>query len=814
MKYTPRRSTHRAVRRTLRVSVSRLFQSISLLILVALSVLRPLVSESYDTASDVMTDALGGLSDPTPVATLIFDTLILLAACFLCVGRAMGSPARRYRWTGIEWGLLPLVIAAGLSCIAAGNKRLAITAALDWLCYPIAALTLVQLLRGPWQRRLLLAAVIATACVQAYQCFDQYFVGHADTWAHYESVKEHFWAQQGVDLDSAKVELFERRMQAHEAQGFLPHSNVAGSYLVLCLLPALGIVLSRWPLSRGGWVAVMAALLATTFIAGAALLTKSLGAALSAAAALTLWFVLWRTRSWIATRRLKLFVAGWLVALAGGAAVVAHGSYHGTLPGASLAFRWEYWRASANLIADHPWTGVGRENFGRHYLRYKPIESPEEIANPHNLFVQAASDFGWVGLAGLVAMLIGGSFVVCGLRRPRQVSLGPSQPDGLKVSHVPESRAAGFSPRGSSALDVTPSPGTPAIEHEKSSRRYVAWAVAWGIALLLVVTAGRAPLLGVSDPNFLYYSTVVTGLIWLGGFTAFVRVARDRLRDGDSLAMTAAALGLFAFLLHETINFALFVPGAAYTFFVVLACAASARFDDEGSEQVALQPSTWRRWLPVGVSAIVTVATVLLVVRPVISSTRHLADARAGAAFLPTGLIEASPADRAFRAAAAADPLDPTPHVERARWLMAVGAQVQSPDKAHQLAATEIDAALRRDPFSAGLYRLKRRIHLERARRDGSYEHYAPALEAAEAALALYPLSPAGLVTLAETQLAVGEALRSPELLRAAIDSYQKAVELDDRRPKWETIRRFRAREIAGVRDQIARAKRLLGETP
>ena len=306
--------------------MSRLFQSISLLILLALAVLRPLVSESYDTASDVMTDALCGLSDPTPVVTLIFDALILLATVFLCVGRAMGSPPRRYRWTGIEWGMLLLVIAAGVSCIAAGNKRLAISAALDWLCCPIAALTLVQLLRGSCQRRLLLAAVIATACVQTYQCFDQYFVGHADTWAHYESVKENFWAQQGVDLDSARVELFERRMHAREAQGFLPHSNIAGSYLVLCLLPALGIVLSRWPLSRGGWVAMTAALLATILIAGAVLLTKSLGAALTAAAALTLWFVLWRMRSWIAARRLKLFVAGWLVALAGAAAVVGHGS--------------------------------------------------------------------------------------------------------------------------------------------------------------------------------------------------------------------------------------------------------------------------------------------------------------------------------------------------------------------------------------------------------------------------------------------------------------------------------------------------------
>ena len=331
---------------------------------------------------------------------------------------------------------------------------------------------------------------------------------------------------------------------------------------------------------------------------------------------------------------------------------------------------------------------------------------------------------------------------------------------------------------------------------------------------MLVVTAGRAPLLGVSDPNFLYYSTVVTALIWLGGFTVFVRVGRDRLRTSDAVAMTATAVGLFAFLLHETINFALFVPATAYTFFVVLACVVSARFDDEGSERVASQSSTWRRWLPVGVSATVTVATVLLIVMPVVSSTRHLAEARSATILPADGPVEASPADRAFRAAASADPLDPTPHVERARWLMARAGQVPSPDRAHQLAAAEVEAALLRDSFNAGLHRIKRAIFLERAQHDGSQEHYTHALEAAEAALALYPLSPAGLVTLGDTQLVAGEALDSQELLRAAIDSYQKAIELDDSRPRWETIRRFRSRELAGVQEQIARAKHLLREMP
>ena len=64
------------------------------------------------------------------------------------------------------------------------------------------------------------------------------------------------------------------------------------------------------------------------------------------------------------------------------------------------------------MIADHPLAGVGRENFGRHYLRTKSIDSPEEVSNPHNLFVQAAADWGFPGLIGFVLMLFGASFYV------------------------------------------------------------------------------------------------------------------------------------------------------------------------------------------------------------------------------------------------------------------------------------------------------------------------------------------------------------------------------------------------------------------
>ena len=109
----------------------------------------------------------------------------------------------------------------------------------DWLCLPVLTIALVQLMHLRSQRSLLLGAVLASACVQAGQCLEQHFVGFDETLEYYESIKEDFWARQGVDPDSPKVDAFERRMRARESAGFFPHSNVTGSYLVMCGLRRL-----------------------------------------------------------------------------------------------------------------------------------------------------------------------------------------------------------------------------------------------------------------------------------------------------------------------------------------------------------------------------------------------------------------------------------------------------------------------------------------------------------------------------------------------------------------------------------------------
>jgi hypothetical protein len=161
--------------------VQRAIETLSLLALIGVVVLRPLVKETYDSAPSLLTEALEAVRDPTPLRTIVFDLLILGGVAGWLLARAIG-PFRRYRRTGLEWGAILIALAAVISCVVAGNKRLALNATIDWLCYPLLAITLVQLLHRPWQRRLALAAVLATACAQAFQSKRKLGAGKASSW--------------------------------------------------------------------------------------------------------------------------------------------------------------------------------------------------------------------------------------------------------------------------------------------------------------------------------------------------------------------------------------------------------------------------------------------------------------------------------------------------------------------------------------------------------------------------------------------------------------------------------------------------------
>ena len=756
----------------------RILETVSLFLLLAIVAIRPLVPETYDAAGLSIGPALGPVHNSSPTATLMLDVGILLAAACCFVARALRR--ERFRVAGIEWGFAVLAIGGVISCVAADQKRLAINATIDWLCMPLMAVVLVQLLRERWQRRLAVAVVLASACVQVAECADQYFLRFDDTWEHYQSIKEEFWTSQGVAADSSKIEQFERRMQAREPQGYLPHSNVTASYLLLCGFAGLGVCVAGFRAMRStaglagagligpGLIGFGLTLLASVAMLATIFLTGSLGGMVAMGAGIALWLLLTVGRRWIALNRRRFFSLVWGGLGLGACATIGHGLYHGDFPNMSMTFRWHYWQTAAKIIADQPITGVGRENFGRHYLAHKPIHAPEEISNPHNLPVQVWSELGIFGLLGVALMLVQTSWTVA-MRRDSSTDAEINSRDG---------------PAGR-------------------------WWM-WGAALTAAVVLVRLPLLGVDDANFLYANSVLTVIFWLGGFALFAWSAGTACVGGcgRSGLTRGLSVGIFAFLLHELINFALFVPGTVTTFFallaVVLADIAAYRKTDTA------EPASGTRWLPAAVATGSLAVVGFLVALPVARAESHLDRARL---IVRTELGNPSQSDasmdrvrRLCLSAAEMDRLDPVPHAVLASALVKY-----APPSVETLreSADMWRAAIELDPRNIGLRNSLARTYQMLAGASGLRADLERSIETAEEALEIYPKSPRGIQQLANALLHAGDTLDSKSMLARAVEEYERALALDDMRPAWGDMPGFIDRELDSIDQNLTAAREI-----
>lgn len=80
-------------------------------------------------------------------------------------------------------------------------------------------------------------------------------------------------------------------------------------------------------------------------------------------------------------------------------------------PGSTAFIRWRLWQSSVEMIRDHPWTGVGPDNFlsayRDHYVR-RDVVQERSLSHPHNLFLDWAARLGLPGLF-IGILLIGGT---------------------------------------------------------------------------------------------------------------------------------------------------------------------------------------------------------------------------------------------------------------------------------------------------------------------------------------------------------------------------------------------------------------------
>jgi len=499
---------------------------------------------TYTEAPTVSTSPLpGNISDTVYSLTLsglLIGALVLWLVWGICLGRI------RYRFTGIEIGLGLFLLAGVVSAFGAADKRLAISHITTLAGPVVAAVLLVQILSSAPRIRLVLLVIAALGVVSAYQCAEQRFVSNEITVEQYEKSPETLLEPLGIEPGTFQHFLFEHRLYSRGIRGFFTTSNSAASFGILAVFAALALLLERLGMGRPEGARIdprlYSAIGAAIVVAGF-LLTRSKGGILGFGVA-ALLFIAWSSlRRWLGTHRgLVLGVAcvvAQLLVLGIGYTAISYGLRHGRLPGGnSMLVRWQYWRASAQMYADHAAQGVGPGNFSHNYPRYKPAAAPESVADPHCFPLSVLCQYGPVGLIGFLAMVL---WPVC----KSTLSAGH---DGPSDGRDPPARQ----------LTLT-----------------MLATVLIGLLLLrpllIPTTAGGGGDLLVYEILVLYAAPVAAFLI---GFLLLAGPMPGPLKKQDrDWAPLTAALGcaVLGVLVHNLIDFAIFEPGVWTALWMVIA---------------------------------------------------------------------------------------------------------------------------------------------------------------------------------------------------------------------------------------------------
>lgn len=724
-------------------------------LLAAALCVRPLISESFERVS--LSFLPDGLEDASAAATVCLDGFVLLLGAIAW----LRHPPRGLSL--LLLGFLLLLAAVIVSTAAADAKRIALNAGSNLVVAAWAAGALARVLRSRRAIRVLLAAFLATGVTNAAKCYFQHseeFEATLESWRERKAAL----AAEGTDVDSPMLVNYERRLLSQQAFGYLSHPNVAAACMNMSLMLALGL-LGGVGLRPGlDWNRRTAALLLAAAAAGMLIvgiyLTGSNGAFVAGVCGGLLLTMMWIARAWIAGHQraaLVILVTSYAGVIGG---AVGYGCLRGTLPHTSLAFRWQYWTSAARAVAEAPLTGIGRENFRAAYLRFKPPESSEEVANPHNFWVTLLTELGPLGLcAG--ALLLAATYrrALKTLSLDDGANLSPTSENSEKRTH------ARPVPRGAAGEVV-------------HCGRVDAYMIALGV---LTLHALITPLPLSVGSVFIVWCAYFAA-VWTAAFI----VALMLLGLADSMAAqvwvrAGLVAALSATLIHELIEFTIFTPAGAAS--VAVLSAAAVGWISERRER----PRTWSAWrggCAAGVAAVL-LAYGVLIARPTIATQWELVRAKAelqrasseaeaqaivaragGATVEISSCWDAALPQWAAQTAARSAARPGIPRDERMRWL--------------DLAETCAEKAMRCVRNSFALESLGARIVQDRAMLTMELESLTRAEQRWRTrVIPLYPTNPFIRIAAGDLAFELWHETRDAAYARHAIENYERALAVD-----------------------------------
>ncbi|MFO0974527.1 MAG: O-antigen ligase family protein [Phycisphaerae bacterium] len=485
-------------------------------------------------------------------------------------------------------------------------------------------------------------------------------------------------------------------------------------------------------------------------LAGATLLlTQSKGAVAACGAGLAMVFAAEAAHGRIAARARQTWRGFWIGLALAVLVVVVVGAIRGGLPTRSLLFRWQYWRGAAETFLRAPFTGVGSDNFGRYFTRDKPVECPEDVQDPHSWLVRLAVEWGPLGLAGFVALLVGLS---------RQL----------------------LAPR-----DLPATSGRP-------HSAIVCLALVWLLSMTAVVAV-----FGTSDAAYLVLTFGVAAAVWpvaAFGVCASRSATADAPVDGGLVPSAPLAGAAFAFLLHTVTDTALFAPGAATLFFALLAGLVSPHVR-RGGQSSESRPTAAMASLLIGAGAIAVFAALLVV--PTAQTAERLDRARKSAGPAEFDAYVAAPVHASYAAAIESDPLDATAAIELAGEL---AHRCRTAPQADQVLSL-LDLAQRRDPDHIGIDGLRAGVLAIRFDATHDPADLAGAVEAAGRAVAADATRPQPRLALAALLERLDAVAPDAANRERAVAELRVALRLDAERVYVSPLHRL----SAARREEIAR---------
>ncbi|MBI9016078.1 MAG: O-antigen ligase family protein [Phycisphaerae bacterium] len=510
------------------------FIDIGLLVgLVLIIVGRCQISESMTLGFDSP-----GMSSNTYTASGETTTLVVMAgltmtALAIWVISRIISGTLYWRKTAMVVPLVLIGIASIISTAAASNKHEAMVGSLSLLSFLVVGILMVQLLDRSWKVKFLLAGIVATAVTSTYTCWEQYSYEIPVVQSDYEKSPEKFIEMTKIQTPFQAWQ-YVGRIKSGDVHGFFTVSNTTASFFILAIAAGAALLACRWSNVNKEKLPgfILAGLVAAVPLFGMAL-TKSKGGIAAWLVGVVLVGLLLLGRKIFIKHWKKSLIAFSLIVIFGIGSVIHYGNQNGRLPGNSMLLRWQYWTGATEIFKDNWLSGTGANNFGRHYTMYKTASAPEVVQDPHCVGLSIGCQWGIIGLIGFVWLIIA-------------MAIKISRPTIKEICQDNENI-----PQGAVfALGII---------------------LAIGAMIIRIVNSSLGNLNPAELSSYYLIKMIIPAAIWLGSFILFYLGCNTNDTNKFNPAVMILSSGLVAFLIHNSIDMAFFVPGVGYCAFALLA---------------------------------------------------------------------------------------------------------------------------------------------------------------------------------------------------------------------------------------------------